>query len=70
MKAKLEGKEGTEKERVAIEELRQKLALQELNSLEEELLSYDQQQLEHELIEKNERRLKEWNKSKPRSLNS
>lgn len=57
MKAKLEGKEGTEKERVAIEELRQKLALQELNSLEEELLSYEQQQLEHELIKQERKKV-------------
>lgn len=59
MKAKLEGKEGTEKERVAIEELRQQLALQELNSLEEELLTYEQQQLDNELIEQERKKLEE-----------
>lgn len=59
MKAKLEGEEGTEKERVAIEELRQQLALQELNSLEEELQTYERQQLDSELIEEERKKLDE-----------
>lgn len=59
MKAKLEGEEGTEKERVAIEELRQQLALQELNSLEEEMLTYERQQLDNELIKEERRKLEE-----------
>ncbi|XP_078380781.1 uncharacterized protein LOC144663646 isoform X2 [Oculina patagonica] len=59
MKAKLEGEEGTEKERVAIEELRQQLALQELSCLEEELLTYERQQLDSELIDEERKKLEE-----------
>ncbi|KAJ7351842.1 hypothetical protein OS493_035325 [Desmophyllum pertusum] len=59
MKVKLEGKDGTEKERVAIEELRQQLALQELSSLEEELLTYERQQIDSELIEEETKKLEE-----------